>query len=63
MEQAAQAVRLLGAQVVLTGLRPEVSRAIVGLGIDLAGVVTRRDLQSGIAFATQAGSAAAPPPP
>ncbi|WP_438003750.1 STAS domain-containing protein [Sorangium sp. So ce321] len=61
--QVARAVRLLGAQVVLTGIRPEVSRAIVGLDIELAGIVTRRDLQSGIAFATAAGSAAAPPPP
>ncbi|WP_437874696.1 STAS domain-containing protein [Sorangium sp. So ce513] len=57
--QVAQAVRLLGAQVVLTGIRPEVAQAIVGLGIDLTGIVTRRDLQSGIAFAsttTPAGS-------
>ncbi|WP_437284596.1 STAS domain-containing protein [Sorangium sp. So ce406] len=61
--QVARAVRLLGAQVVMTGIRPEVSRAMVGLDIDLAGIVTRRDLQSGIAFATAAGSAAAPPPP
>ncbi|AUX28221.1 MULTISPECIES: STAS domain-containing protein [Sorangium] len=59
--QVARAVRLLGAQVVLTGIRPEVSRAIVGLDIELGGVVVRRDLQSGIAFATAAGSPAAPP--
>ncbi|XXX72964.1 STAS domain-containing protein [Sorangium sp. So ce134] len=58
--QVARAVRLLGAQVVLTGIRPEVSRAIVGLDIELAGIVTRRDLQSGIAFASAAGLAAAP---
>lgn len=50
--QVARAVRLLGAQIVLTGIRPEVSQAIVGLNIDLTGIVTRRDLQSGIAFAT-----------
>ncbi|XXY51689.1 STAS domain-containing protein [Sorangium sp. So ce269] len=61
--QVARAVRLLGAQVVLTGIRPEVSRAIVGLDIDLVGIVTRRDLQSGIAFATATGPAAAPPAP
>ncbi|WP_437819096.1 STAS domain-containing protein [Sorangium sp. So ce1078] len=61
--QVARAVRLLGAQVILTGIRPEVSRAIVGLDIELAGIVTRRDLQSGIAFATAAGSAAAATPP
>lgn len=51
--QVARAVRLLGAQVVLTGIRPEVSQAIVSLNIDLTGIVTRRDLQSGIAFATE----------
>ncbi|WP_437625354.1 STAS domain-containing protein [Sorangium sp. So ce1151] len=50
--QVARAVRLLGAQVVLTGIRPEVAQAIVGLDLVLAGIVTRRDLQSGIAFAT-----------
>jgi rsbT co-antagonist protein RsbR len=50
----AQAVRLLGARVVLTGIRPEVSQAIVGLDIDLAGITTLRDLQSGIAFARKA---------
>ncbi|WP_437669101.1 STAS domain-containing protein [Sorangium sp. So ce131] len=60
--QVARAVRLLGAQVVLTGIRPEVSRAIVGLGIDLAGIVTRRDLQSGIAFAAATAPEAAPSP-
>ncbi|WP_437730533.1 STAS domain-containing protein [Sorangium sp. So ce1335] len=59
--RVAQAVRLLGARVVLTGIRPEVAQAIVGLGIDLAGVVTRRDLQSGIAFATSSSPADASP--
>jgi rsbT co-antagonist protein RsbR len=59
--QVARAVRLLGAQVVLTGIRPEVSQAIVGLDIDLAGIVTRRDLQSGIAFAATANLSASSP--
>ncbi|MBA3469489.1 MAG: substrate-binding domain-containing protein [Herpetosiphonaceae bacterium] len=49
--QAAQAVKLLGAQVVLTGIRPEVSQTLVGLGIDLRGIVTQSTLQSGIAYA------------
>ncbi|WP_437601211.1 STAS domain-containing protein [Sorangium sp. So ce590] len=61
--QVARAVRLLGAQVVLTGIRPEVSQAIVGLDIDLAGIVTRRDLQSGIAFAATASPGAPSPSP
>jgi rsbT co-antagonist protein RsbR len=50
--RAAQAVKLLGAQVVLTGIRPEVAQTLVGLGTDLSGVVTRSSLQSGIAYAT-----------
>ena len=50
---AAQAVRLLGAQVILTGIRPEVAQTLVGLGIDLAGLVTRATLQDGIAYAMQ----------
>jgi len=53
--RAAQAVRLLGAQVVLTGIRPEVAQTLVGLGTDLGGVITRSPLQSGIAFALGQG--------
>ncbi len=51
--RAAQAAQLLGAQVVLTGIRPEVAQTLVGLGTELHGIVTRSDLQSGIAFATR----------
>jgi anti-anti-sigma factor len=51
--RAAQAAQLLGAQVVLTGIRPEVAQTLVGLGTELHSIVTRSDLQSGIAFATR----------
>jgi rsbT co-antagonist protein RsbR len=53
--RAAQAVKLLGARVVLTGIRPEVAQTLVGLGVDLSGIVTRSTLQSGIAFALGRG--------
>jgi len=43
------AVRLLGAQVSIVGIRAEVAQAIVGLGIDLPGIQTFRDLQSALA--------------
>jgi rsbT co-antagonist protein RsbR len=49
--RAAQSVKLLGAQVVLTGIRPEVAQTLVGLGADLSGLVTRSSLQTGIAYA------------
>ena len=51
--QAAQAVRLLGAQVILTGIRPEVAQTLVGLGVDFSGLVTLSTLQSGITYAFQ----------
>jgi anti-anti-sigma regulatory factor len=47
----AGALRLLGAQSVITGIRPEVAQALVGLDIDFGAIVTRGNLQSGIAFA------------
>ena len=49
--QAAQAVRLLGTEVILTGIRPEIAQTLVGLGVDMRGVATRGDLQSGIEWA------------
>jgi anti-anti-sigma factor len=49
--QAAQSVKLLGAQVVLTGIRPEVAQTLVGLGVSLQGIITLRTLQLGIAYA------------
>ncbi|HEU5101421.1 MAG TPA: STAS domain-containing protein [Roseiflexaceae bacterium] len=43
-----QAARLLGAQVMLVGIRPEVAQAIVGLGLDLREMYTASDLQSAL---------------
>lgn len=53
--RAARAVRLLGAEVVLTGIRAEVAQALVGLGTDLSGIETRSTLQSGISYALGRG--------
>ncbi|GAB4200879.1 MAG: hypothetical protein OHK0022_22370 [Roseiflexaceae bacterium] len=46
-----QAARLLGSDVILVGIRPEVAQAIVGLGIQLDGIVTQPSLQAGISYA------------
>lgn len=46
--QAAQAVRLLGAEPILTGLRPELAAALVDLGLDLRGLATCGTLQDGL---------------
>lgn len=45
------AVRLLGAQVVLTGVRPAIAQTLVHLGIDLSEVVTRSSLEAGLRYA------------
>ncbi len=49
--QATQAVKLLGAEVLLTGIRPEVAQTLVGLGVDLGNIQTHSNLQQGIAVA------------
>ena len=45
---AARAARLLGTEVVLTGIRAAVARTLVQLGVDLSGLNTRKTLQEGI---------------
>ena len=45
------AVRLLGAQVVLTGVRPAIAQTLVHLGIDLTGIMTRSSLSAGLQVA------------
>jgi rsbT co-antagonist protein RsbR len=43
-----QAARLLGAEVVLVGIRPEVAQAIVGLSLNMQGMRAFGDLQSAL---------------
>jgi rsbT co-antagonist protein RsbR len=49
--RAAQAVRLLGARVLVTGIQPSMAKILVQLGVDLRGIATYGTLQSGIAAA------------
>ena len=43
--QTAQAAMLLGAQVVLVGIRPEIAQSIVSLGISLQQIITQPSLE------------------
>jgi predicted ATPase/GAF domain-containing protein/anti-anti-sigma regulatory factor/tRNA A-37 threonylcarbamoyl transferase component Bud32 len=47
------ALRLLGAQAVITGIRPEVAQTLVSLQVRFGAIVTKGTLQSGIAYALE----------
>lgn len=51
--RAAKAAQLLGARVVLTGMRPEVAQTLVGLDVDLSSIATYGSLQAGIGAVLQ----------
>jgi CHASE3 domain sensor protein/anti-anti-sigma regulatory factor len=46
--QLIQMAKLMGATVIIVGIRPEVAQAIVGLGLDLAQIMTYSSLQQGM---------------
>ncbi len=46
--RAAQAARMLGAKVVLTGISPEIAQTLVHIGAELRDMTTRATLQDGI---------------
>jgi rsbT co-antagonist protein RsbR len=50
LAQAARAVKLLGAQVIMTGINPTMARTLIELGIDFQEIVIRGSLQAGIAY-------------
>jgi len=49
--ETVEAVRLLGAKVILTGVRPSIAQTLVHLGIDLSDVITRSSLAAGLRVA------------
>jgi len=46
-----KAVRFIGAEVVLTGIRPTIAQTLVHLGVDLSNVTTRSSLTAGLRVA------------
>ncbi len=45
-----RAVKLMGSEVIMTGMRPDVAASLVSLGVDLSGVVTRSILHQGLEY-------------
>jgi PAS domain S-box-containing protein len=48
--RAAQSVRLLGAECVITGIKPDVAHTMVSLGIDMSRLDTKRDLHEALRY-------------
>lgn len=45
------AIRLMGADCVISGVRPQIAQTIVHLGVDLAGVITKANLADALSLA------------
>jgi rsbT co-antagonist protein RsbR len=48
-----QALRLLGAEGIITGIHPVIAQTIIGLGLDLTSIVTRSTLREGLQHCIQ----------
>ena len=51
----AKAVRLLGAECVLTGMNPQIAQTVVHMGVDMEGVTTHRSLRDALHYMTGKG--------
>lgn len=49
--KAVSATRLMGAECIISGIRPEIAQTIVHLGIDLSNIVTKATLASALKYA------------
>ncbi len=58
--QAAQAARLLGAEVILTGVSPQAARTLVELATDMRGIKTLSSLEQGVELAMRRPARSAP---
>ena len=47
------ATRLMGAECIISGIRPEIAQTVVHLGIDLSSIITKATLASALRFAFQ----------
>jgi rsbT co-antagonist protein RsbR len=49
------ALRLMGAECIISGIRPQIAQTIVHLGVDLQGVITKASLADALALALKRG--------
>jgi rsbT co-antagonist protein RsbR len=46
--QMVRAIQLMGSEAIITGIRPEIARALISLNIDMSDVTTRASLSDGL---------------
>jgi len=47
------AIRLMGAECIISGIRPQIAQTIVHLGIDLQGIATKASLADALTLAME----------
>jgi len=55
------AIRLMGAECIISGIRPQIAQTIVHLGVDLGNITTKANLADALALAMKRTAAAAAP--
>jgi len=50
---AASAVRLMGSECIITGVRAKIAQTLVQLGVDLGGFTTRTSMADGLQLALE----------
>ncbi len=60
--KTAMAVRLMGAECVISGIRPQIAQTIVALGIDLGGITTRATLSDALKYGLEQTGVSGPVP-
>lgn len=51
--KTAAATKLIGAEIIITGISPVIAQTIVHLGVDLSGIITRAIMEDGIKLAME----------
>ena len=52
-----KAAKLLGTTCIITGIKPEAAHTLVGLGVDMSEITTKRSMQEGLKYALQIAGA------
>ncbi|MEA3282437.1 MAG: PAS domain S-box protein [Euryarchaeota archaeon] len=52
-----KAAKLLGTNCIVTGIRPEAAHTLIGLGVDMSEITTKRSMQEGLKYALRIAGA------